>query len=116
MNKEELPDFYSIYAGDSEFNDASFSHESEDVLAWANQDETNRWANHGITWKRIKDIYSDHTLFGKNGITPQDLRQGDIGNCWFMSSASAISEVPGRMEKIFLNVNNEISAAGIYAV
>ena len=73
MNKEELPDFYSIYAGDTEFNDASFSHENEDVLVWANQDETNRWANHGITWKRIKDIYSDHTLFGKNlrdGINP----------------------------------------------
>ena len=33
-----------------------------------------------------------------------------------MSSASAIAEYPGRMEKIFLNNVNEVSSNGIYAV
>ena len=33
-----------------------------------------------------------------------------------MSAASALAEVPGRLEKIFLNVNNEVSKNGIYAV
>ena len=44
------------------------------------------------------------------------MRQGSIGNCWFISAASALSEHPGRVEKIFLNANNEISKNGIYAV
>ena len=44
------------------------------------------------------------------------MRQGSIGNCWFISAASALAEVPGRVEKIFLNANNEVSASGIYAV
>ena len=35
MIKEELPDFYSIYKGNSKFSDASFSHESGDPLGWA---------------------------------------------------------------------------------
>jgi hypothetical protein len=44
------------------------------------------------------------------------MRQGQIGNCWFISAASALSEVKGRVEKIFLNENNEVSNAGIYAL
>ena len=74
------------------------------------------YANYNIQWRRIRDIYPDHTLFGKNGVTPQDMRQGYIGNCWFMSAASALSEVPGRVEKIFLNENNMVSSNGIYAL
>ena len=67
-------------------------------------------------WKRASEVFSDHTLFGSKGVTPQDMRQGTIGNCWFISAASALSEVPGRVEKLFLNANNEVSKAGIYAV
>ena len=115
-NKEELPDFYSIYAGNSDFEDYSFRHTSSNIFAWSDAHETNRWANHGVTWKRVKDAFAGHTMFGTNGITPQDMRQGSIGNCWFISAASALAEVPGRVEKIFLNANNEISANGIYAV
>ena len=66
---------------------------------------------------RAKDAFKDedgYTLFGKDGITPQDMRQGAIGNCWFISAASALSEKPGRLEKVFLNT--EMSTSGIYAV
>jgi hypothetical protein len=33
-----------------------------------------------------------------------------------MSAAAALSEVPGRLEKVFLNTENEIAQSGIYAV
>ena len=33
-----------------------------------------------------------------------------------MSGASALSEIPGRLEKVFLNDVNELSPRGIYAV
>ena len=62
------------------------------------------------------DAFADKSLFGSTGIRPADIRQGSIGNCWFMSAASAIAEYPGRMEKVFLNSANEISKVGIYAV
>ena len=68
------------------------------------------------TWKRAKDAYAGKSLFGTTGIRPADIRQGSIGNCWFMAAASAIAEYPGRMEKVFLNNVNEISSKGIYAV
>lgn len=61
-------------------------------------------------------MFADHSLFGSNGVTPADVRQGSIGNCWFLSAISALSEVPGRIERIFVNPDNELSANGIYAV
>ena len=49
-------------------------------------------------WKRAKYAFEGKSLFGSTGIRPADIRQGSIGNCWFMSAASAIAEYPGRME------------------
>lgn len=46
----------------------------------------------------------------------RDVRQGLLGNCWFQAAASALAEVPGRMEQVFLNESSELNAAGIYAV
>ena len=47
-------------------------------------------------------------------MTPEDVRQGIIGNCWFLSAISALSEERGRIERVF--VNDDASANGIYAV
>ena len=67
-------------------------------------------------WKRAKYAFKDKSLFGTTGIRPADIRQGSIGNCWFMSAASAIAEYPGRMEKVFLNNVDEVSSVGVYGV
>ena len=115
-NKAELPDFYSLYASSSAYEDPDFSHTGGKIFAWADASETDTLTDASLKWKRAKDAFADHTLFGTNGVTPQDLRQGAIGNCWFISAASALSEHPGRVEKMFLNTVNEISSAGIYAV
>ncbi len=45
---------------------------------------------------------------------PTDVRQGALGNCWFMAAASALAEKPKRLETIFLN--QELNQNGIYAV
>jgi len=44
--------------------------------------------------------------------------QGALGDCWFMSAASAIAELPGRMEEVFLNQidDNSLNKAGVYAM
>ena len=45
-----------------------------------------------------------------------DIRQGVIGNCWFMAAASALAEKPGRLEKIFLNTSDRLNPYGIYGI
>ena len=63
------------------------------------------------TWKRASKIAGEHTLFGNNNaVSPLDIRQGGLGNCWFLSAASALAEVPGRLENIFLNNDNELNS------
>ena len=62
-------------------------------------------------------MYGDGTysLFGA-GITPKDIFQGSIGNCWLMSAISAIAEKPERIENMFLNTSNTIEPKGVYGV
>ena len=50
-------------------------------------------------------MYGDgkYSLFGNEGVTPKDILQGSIGNCWLISAVSAIAEIPKRVENMFLN-------------
>ena len=65
---------------------------------------------------RVQEAMPDSTLFGPTGANPEDINQGSLGNCWVMAGASAVAEVPGRIERIFLNNNNALSKTGIYGV
>ena len=70
-----------------------------------------------ITWHRLALEFPDNLLWGTNGINPMDVRQGAVGNCWFMAAASALAEKPRRLEKVFLNDSaGELSPHGIYGV
>ena len=69
-------------------------------------------------WHRIKDQYdpAEYSLFGSQGIRPEDIFQGSIGNCWLMSALSSIAEKPNRVEKLFVNEDNAINEAGVYGI
>jgi hypothetical protein len=54
------------------------------------------------------------SLFGSEGIRPADVQQGSIGNCWFLSAAAAVAEVPGRFERLWLT--QDYNDAGAYAI
>lgn len=45
---------------------------------------------------------------------PNDIKQGRLGDCYFLASLSAIAEFPNRIEKIF--ITKEVNEAGCYAV
>jgi len=49
-------------------------------------------------------LSDDPSLFGKLGKPlPYGISQGQLGDCWFLSSAAAVSEVPERMKNIIVN-------------
>ena len=54
-------------------------------------------------------MFPKASLFGKKGVTPEELVRGFIGNSWFVSAIAALAEFPGRVEKLFLNNKNELS-------
>ena len=99
------------------FVDTRFKAEKKSLLwsdvgeAWGSADKVDKWV-------RLSEKYGSnkYSLFGSKGVTPKDIYQGSIGNCWFMSAMSAIAEKPNRIENMFLNTSNSIEAKGIYGV
>ena len=69
-----------------------------------------------MEWTRAKKLNPDASLWGEQGIRPDDVRQGLLGNCWFLAAASSLAEKPQRMEKVFLNNSADLNDAGIYGV
>ena len=119
LHKKSIPNFYGLANGAEGliYTDPEFPHDNE-ALYWEDAGEVYANQEHltSTKWTRAMDAFEGKTLFGSTGIRPADIRQGSIGNCWFMAAASAISEYPGRMERIFLNNVDEVSPVGIYGV
>ena len=70
-----------------------------------------------MTWKRVADIPG---LKDQNGdlhiffeeIEPNDIQQGQLGDCYFLSSLAALAEQPDRIKRMFLSL--EVNDAGVY--
>jgi len=103
---------------DGKFEDPSFPADTsslyfraqENTRGLAGQVRTyQRYQNsYGITWRRPSELLSydglggdKPSLWGREGISPKASKQGALGDCWFLSSASAVAGVPSRIEKIF---------------
>jgi hypothetical protein len=58
-----------------------------------------------IVWKRPSEIpgYSKPSLWGSGGISPKASMQGYLGDCWFLSSASAVAAYPSLIQQVFKN-------------
>ena len=76
--------------------------------------EPNRRGWKNFTWKRPRDHwgYKKYVLYDQIEIT--DIKQGKLGDCYFLSCLSAIAENPERIKRIFRT--QEVNEAGIYAV
>jgi len=68
----------------------------------------------GIKWVRPRDLLNstpqpgrNHpSLYGPKGVQVRTSEQRDLGDCWFLSSATAVAEDPSRIEAIFNNVRD----------
>ena len=65
-----------------------------------------------IIWKRCYD--NKQCKFISNDITPSDVVQGNIGDCWLMSSLSCLAEFHGPLHNLF--EHREMSVFGYYTV
>ncbi|XP_071096682.1 calpain-2 catalytic subunit-like [Haliotis cracherodii] len=52
-----------------------------------------------ITWKRPSELSRKPSLIA-DGTSRHDMKQGDLNDCWFLSTLSAIAEKPQLMAKI----------------
>ncbi|CAN8096710.1 unnamed protein product [Discula destructiva] len=59
--------------------------------------------------KRVHDIFENPTFLGK--ILPGDIKQGILGDCWFVASLTGLANVPGGVKRICVEYDTKI---GIY--
>ena len=64
-----------------------------------------------IVWLRPKEFMGEYALF-EGDIEFDDIRQGSIGNCYFMASISALTETPNIIAEIFRS--HEVNPNGYY--
>ncbi|XP_074642195.1 calpain-B-like [Tubulanus polymorphus] len=60
------------------------------------------WEEQGIEWLRPKDITGAHQTARllSEGVSRDDIMQGSVGDCWFLSACAAVSQKPKFMQKI----------------
>jgi len=64
--------------------------------------------------KKMKMTSEKPSLWGDKGISPAGVRQHALGNCAFLAAASAVAEVPERIERLFWNT--EYNANGAFRI
>jgi calpain-15 len=70
--------------------------------------------NECIVWRRPSEFITDgkpiHVFEGK--IEPDDIKQGQLGDCWLMCSLSSIAEFPRLVEDLF--ITKQTNPNGVY--
>lgn len=66
-------------------------------------------------WERPAEVFSNASLWGSDGISGEVSQQGYDGDCWFLSTASALAAYPQRIKNIFPG-QDSLSEEGVYQV
>ena len=105
-------DWKTEAAKDTLFCDPYFPADKHAILDQGMMHNNRRWATY--CWKRPSEVYGPRGYKLFDTIDPNDIKQGNCGDCYFLSSISSLAEEPSRIKRIFLQ--NDINRAGCYAV
>ncbi|KAF9095516.1 hypothetical protein BGX27_001259 [Mortierella sp. AM989] len=61
--------------------------------------------------KRVGDLFRN-TVFFQDGASPEDIKQGAVGDCWFLAALGVVSNIPGLLEQLCVKRNEEIGVYG----
>jgi calpain-15 len=116
--ESEFNAFYEYL--DGVYEDNTFPPEKKSILGFGvKQDGTFRdnsaqeFDQLAFTWKKASQLMENVNIV-VDGISPSDIYQGKLGDCYFLSSISAIAEFPERIERLLSN--KTINERGCYGV
>lgn len=70
-------------------------------------------AFNSFKWKRASELFNPIYVF-EDGVEPNDINQGQLGDCYFLAALSSLAEFPDRVKALF--VTKTVNEAGIYLV
>ena len=62
-------------------------------------------------WKRPSEFMNNPQIFC-DGIDPNDINQGSLGNCWFLAAIASVAENPALIKRLF--ITQEYNEQGLY--
>ena len=66
-----------------------------------------------VQWRRPHEFLDNPQLF-VDEIDPNDIKQGQLGDCWFLSALSSLAERPAMVRRLF--ITQEYNPEGIYKI
>lgn len=96
------------------FTDGSFPPSAPSLAQqWSslNEKQQRNWSKY--VWRRASDIFSEFDIF-LNSIEPNDIRQGQLGDCYLLSSLSSLAEREHLVRKLFQPEKKSLH--GLYSV
>ena len=85
----------------SKTNDGKFVDEVLGPQQLKDMEEENPGSSKRLQWKRVTEVHEKWELF-EGKIEFNDVLQGDIGDCYFLTSITALTQYPKLIEKIFI--------------
>jgi len=94
----------------------SFPSSAKSIGKWNGKSETE--VEKAIEWKRGNEVCEladgEHMRLFSGPIEPSDIGQGQLGDCWLMTSLACLSEVDGAIQNVFLT--DEYNERGRYVL
>ncbi len=103
---KQVPDYKSIINTNKEFTDKQFPPKGTSLFSQTrvkfDKAKKDKWKNR-VKWRRIQDIYDVSDIEIVKDVGSQDVEQGDIGDCYFMSTISSLAfQQPYLIKKMFI--------------
>ena len=107
-----MPDinYKEIIRKGKKFNDLAFPSQTSSMC----EDPDRRASYVDYKWKHADDIFGkdNYTVF--KDIDPTNVKQGELGDCYFLCAITALAEYPERLKRIFLT--NEVNKSDCYVI
>ena len=102
--------------GDAQFVDEEFPADPASLMPEMDEEHA-KWSE--IQWVRaseiacLKDEGGNQAIFLED-ISPNDIKQGGLGDCYFLSVLSVLAEHPDRIRKLF--ATDQVNPQGMYGI
>jgi len=69
-----------------------------------------------VMWKRPDDFCKGSIQVFSNDILPSDIKQGALGDCWFLAALAAMAEDPDLIHRLFGEQGSKVNKHGVYEI